>query len=156
MTIGQEILIVEGEKVFVNPENLKFNETTLTEYIKVEGGYYDNFGGYLARAEKVLQMAEQEAEELYQERFAFHKNKGGSDKLAEAQAESDDVVKTAKRSVIEVKYVVNRLKNHLKAWDKNHENAQSLGHMLRKEMDKLSFTIKDNAYDAVGNYVKSM
>ena len=38
--------------------------------------------------------------------------------------------------VIEARYVVNRLKNHLKAWDKNHDNAQSMGHMLRKQMEK--------------------
>jgi hypothetical protein len=42
-----------------------------------------------------------------------------------------------KEQVIEARYYVNRLKNHLKAWDKNHDNAQSVGHMQRKLMDKL-------------------
>jgi len=27
---------------------------------------------------------------------------------------------------------------YLKAWDKNHDNAQNRGHTLRKELDKLN------------------
>jgi hypothetical protein len=33
------------------------------------------------------------------------------------------------------------LQQHLRAWDKNHDNAQSRGHMIRKEMDKLNIDI---------------
>ena len=33
------------------------------------------------------------------------------------------------------------LKQHLRSWDKAHENAQSRGHMIRKEMDKLNTDI---------------
>jgi hypothetical protein len=29
------------------------------------------------------------------------------------------------------------LRQHLRAWDKNHENAQNRGNTLRKEMERL-------------------
>jgi hypothetical protein len=40
--------------------------------------------------------------------------------------------------VIEKKSAVGFLKMYLKAWDKNHDNAQNRGHTLRKELDKLN------------------
>ena len=146
MSIEKEELMIGNEKVIIDPKNLHFNENTLNEYIVKEGGFYDNFGGYLARAEKLLQMAEIRAEETYSDRFATFKDKGGSDKLCEARAKSDPDFIKAKEKVVDIKYLVNRLKNHLRAWDKNHDNAQSLGHMLRKEMDKLNSDIRGGSY----------
>jgi len=172
MTIKKEELEVAGEKVVLDPEHLKFNETTLNEYIIKEGAYYDNFGGYLARAEKVLQYREMELEETFSDLFAMNKDAGGSDRLAEARAKSDSTFVSKKKQVLECKYLVTRLKNHLKAWDKNHDNAQSLGHMLRKGMDKLNAEIRTglngtygdhtsgedvhNKYDEVDSIVKSI
>jgi hypothetical protein len=46
-----------------------------------------------------------------------------------------------KEEVRQAKYIVARLKQHLRAWDKSHDNAQSMGHMLRKQMDKLNAEI---------------
>lgn len=124
--------------VKIDPENLRFDETTLSTYIQKEGGFYDNFGYYLALAEKNLQNKEVRYEKLYCERFIEAKEFGSSDKLAEAKAKADADVVTLKDEVISARYIVNRLKNHLKAWDKNHDNAQSMGHMLRKQMDRLA------------------
>lgn len=153
MSIEKEELVVDGSKVTIDPKNLNFNETNLTEYITKEGGYYDNFGGYLSRAEKLLQIAELRAEETYSDRFATFKDNGGSDKLCEARAKSDAEYIKAKERVVDAKYLVNRLKNHLRAWDKNHDNAQSLGHFLRKEMDKLNSDIRGgNYYDGYGTH----
>ena len=49
---------------------------------------------------------------------------------------------------------VTLLKQHLKAWDKAHENAMSRGHMVRKEMDKLNTDIVlKNRDDAVSGII---
>lgn len=139
--IEKETLTIAGNEVILDPDNLKFDEMTLTNYIQTEGGYYDNFGAYLALAEKVLHLREMEYDQVYTERFVEAKNNGGSDKLAEATSKSDVDVMDAKKHVVEAKYKVKRLQQHLRAWDRNHDNAQSLGHMIRKEMDKLNSDI---------------
>ena len=140
--IRREIVIVGGDKVDMDPANLRFCENTLTEYIKTEGGWYDNFGAYLAKGEKDLAMKQAEYENLFNLKFYVAKEEGGSDKLAEAKAKIDRDVKDANTAVIEAKYLVSRIKNHLKAWDKNHDNAQSLGHQLRKELGMLHSDIR--------------
>jgi hypothetical protein len=132
--IKKETLDVGGEEVTVDPENMRFNEATLSEYLKKEGGWYDNFGGYLARAEKILQICENEYDARFNYKFYEYKADGGSDKFAEARAKIDSDVQDAKKAAVEAKYLVSRLKNHLRAWDRNHDNAQSLGYNLRKEM----------------------
>jgi hypothetical protein len=137
-----ERLELGSQTAIINPENLRFNETNLKEYLQTESGYYDNFGACLALAEKILQQVELQAERLYSASFAEWKDNGGSDKLAEARAKADTAVIAANELVIEAKYKVKRLQQHLRAWDKNHDNAQSLGHMLRKEMEKLNADIK--------------
>lgn len=135
--MNDEKLEFGGHEVMVSTSNLKFDEMTLSVYIQKESGFYDNFGGYLALAERNLHNKEVKLEQLYASKFVEAKEQGGSDKLAEARAKSDMEVSSLKAEIVEAKYVVNRLKQHLKAWDKNHDNAQSLGHMLRKQMDKL-------------------
>lgn len=135
------VIKIASEEVCLDPANLAFNETTLTEYLQKEGGYYNNFGAYLAKAEFILQRREIEYDALYGDKFKMFKDDGASDKKAEAQANSDvDIIK-AKEAIAAAKYKVKLLQQHLRAWDKNHENAQSLGHYLRKEMDKLNAEI---------------
>lgn len=136
MATNKEKLQFGTYSVELDAENLRFDEQTLGVYIQREGGFYDNYGYYLALAERNLQNKEIFYERIYCERFVEAKE-NGSDKLAEAKAKCDPDVVTAKESMVEARYIVNRLKNHLKSWDKNHDNAQSLGHMLRKQMDKL-------------------
>jgi hypothetical protein len=136
-----ETLAFEGYSVTLDSENLRFDEATLTKYIQTESGFYDNFGASLAKAERNLQKKETLHEALYAERFVEAKEMGGSDKLAEGKAKADQDVVASKDEIVQAKYIVNRLKQHLRAWDKNHDNAQSLGHMLRKELDKLNAEI---------------
>jgi hypothetical protein len=137
---------VGEEVVDLDAENLKFNENTLTNYLQREGGHYNYFGGLLAKAEYLLQYRELDHEVAYADTFKMFKDEGGSDKLAESKTESFPQVIEAKKKVIEAKYLVRQLVQHLKAWDKNHENAQSLGHHLRKEMDKLANDIRAAGY----------
>jgi hypothetical protein len=141
----KETLNIAGHDVIIDPANLDFNETTLNRYIQTEGGYYDNFGSFLALAEKTQHMREMEYESIYNERIVEAKENGATDKISEAKAKSNIDVLDAKKLLIEAKYKVKRLMQHLRAWDKNHDNAQSLGHMLRKEMDKLNSEIMGRA-----------
>ena len=147
-----DILEIAGQTVDLTPKNLYFDETTLSSYMQKEGGYYDSFGSYLALAEKVQQLREMEYETIYNERLVEAKEKGATDKISEAKAKADPDVLAARTMVIESKYKVKRLVQHLKAWDKNHDNAQSMGYMLRKEMDKLNFEIKGSG----GEYLRGM
>jgi hypothetical protein len=151
--IKREILIVDSEEVELDPAYLNFNESTLSEYIKREGGWYDNFGAYLARAERALQHAETVYDNEYNLKFFSLKQDGNSDKMAEAGAKIDPDVRTAKQRVTDFKYTVTRLKNHLRAWDRNHDNAQSLGHTLRREMDRLNSDIRSNTYSPPNNSI---
>lgn len=135
-----------GYEVIINSEFLRFDEQTLGKYIQDESGYYDNFGAFLALAERNLQNKDMYHERMYSERFVEAKENGSTEKLAEAKAKADPDVLAAKQDVIEARYIVNRLKQHLKAWDKSHDNAQSMGHMLRKSMDKLNAEIMAGFY----------
>lgn len=135
--MGIEKLTFDVHETTINSEFLRFDETTLSSYIQTEAGYIDNFGGSLALAEKNLQNKEMYHERIYSERFIEAKENGSTEKLAEAKSKADPDVLSAKKDVIDARYIVNRLKNHLKAWDKSHDNAQSMGHMQRKLIDKL-------------------
>ena len=136
-----EKLKCAGFEVVIDSELLRVNEANLSQYIQTEAGYYDNFGAFQALAEKNLQNKEMFHERVYSERFIEAKESGSTEKLAEAKAKADPDVLSAKQDIIEARYIVNRLKQHLKAWDKNHENAQSMGHMQRKLIDKLNADI---------------
>lgn len=126
----------------IDPELLRFTEATLSDYITRESAYYDNYGAYLALAEKNLQNKELIHERMFAERLVEAKESGSTDKLAEYKAKCDPTVVAAKEDVVEARYVVNRLKQHLRAWDKNHDNAQSMGYLLRKTIDKMGGDIR--------------
>jgi hypothetical protein len=99
--------------------------------------WYDYFSQKLAEAEAILSYKEYEYDILFSASYEKSKEEGCTDKLAEANAKKDVSVCEAKREIIGAKHKVTLLKQHLKAWDKAHENAMSRGHMVRKEMDKL-------------------
>lgn len=129
---------IDGKEVLLSSYNLVFSEATLTEYLQKEGGYYNYFGAQLSEAENELKTNELDYDIAYALSFRSHKEKKASDKLADACAVSDDVVVAARKRMNKSKYKVLLLKHHLRSWDKNHENAQSVGHNLRKEMEKLN------------------
>jgi len=146
----QEIteITISGQKIVLDPAKLAFNEITLSKFLEEEGGWYNYFGQRLAEAEYVMQRQELEYEVLYSNKFKEFKDLGASDKLAESKAKADLAVKESKVAALEAKYKVRALQQHLRAWDKAHENAQSRGHFLRKEMDKLNRDIMNQ----VDNY----
>lgn len=148
-----EITIVNlgGKEVKLDPKKLNFNEHTLSEYMETEAGWYDYFGARVADAEYLMQRLELEYDVKYSERFKENKDQGCSDKLAEANAKADPDVEEAKKNVLAARHKVKLLQQHLRAWDRAHENAQSRGHFLRKEMDKLN---KDIFGPKADNYLE--
>lgn len=142
----EKFKIMDREFV-LDPELFKFNEYTLNQYLQKEAGYYDHFCQALAMAEKMLQIVEMQHDEVYYRHFSKYKEEGYSIPLSEAKANMEPEVKKSKMALIEWRYRVQRIKLYLKSWDKNHENAQSLGHMVRKQMDKLNTDIKQEAYE---------
>ena len=151
-----EKLEFAGLTVEVNPENLRFDESSLNDYIQKEGSYYDYFGAFLSLAERNLQNKETMHEKVYNERFIEAKEDGAAVALAEAKAKIDPIVVSLKDDVIEAKYIVNRLKQHLRAWDKNHDNAQSMGHMVRKMVDKLQAEISMREHNIDPNEIPGL
>ncbi len=145
-------ITVRDRPVLIDRTKLFFSEATLSEYIEKEGTYYDYYGAMLADAEREQADKEHAHDVVYSERFKEHKDQGCSDKLAEANSKADADVQAAKEELLDAKHNVKLLQQHLRAWDKNHENAQSRGHFLRKEMDKLS---KDIMTPRADNYIES-
>lgn len=145
-------ITVYGQGVVLDSKKLEFSEGTLSEYLETEGGWIDYFGAKLAEAEKQYAEMEMEVEEeedeyerIYSKVFSTIKDtEGGSDKLTEGKSKVEPTVIAARKKVlefkvkaIEKKYVVRMLQQHLRAWDKNHENAQNRGNTLRKELERL-------------------
>jgi len=135
---GVRTIKVAGQDIVIDPKKLTFSEVTLTKYTEEEGVWYNYFGQRLADADAEWQLFSSKHDNLSAEKFVQFKSEGGSDKYNEARVKSDCDVQAAKESEIAARHKVKVLQGHLRAWDKCHENAQSRGHMLRKEIDKLN------------------
>jgi len=131
-------ITVAGKVLVLDPERMKFNEITLSDYMDHEYAWIDYFGKQLEHATKEYMIADVRYEALYNQKFVEAKDEGGSDNYAKSKAASDPDVVRAFEYKVDRKSVVGLIKAHLKAWDKNHENAQNRGHTLRKELDKLN------------------
>jgi len=139
---GKKSVKVGGQDVVLDTGKLKFNEATLSKYLEEEAGWYDYYGQKLADAELFYQGCDLEYEAAFAEKFkTFKEEDGGSDKLVESRCKADPDLKALRMKTLAAKNVVKLLQQHLRAWDKNHDNAQSRGHMLRKEIDKLNAEI---------------
>lgn len=137
--------IIERNGLVVNldSKDMEFNETNLNEYIMKEGALVNHKGQQLAELEFLLQSAEDRYDAAYAAKFAFIKeDTGGSDKLVDAKVRSDAEVVKLREEITSLKRDVSKMKLHLKSWDKNHENAMSFGHNLRREMEKLGSDIR--------------
>lgn len=126
-----------GQEIVLDNSRLAFNEISLNTFMENLALWYDYFSQKLAEAEAILAYKEYEYDVLFSASYERSKEEGCTDKLAEANAKKEANVCEAKKEIIGAKHKVTLLKQHLKAWDKAHENAMSRGHMVRKEMDKL-------------------
>lgn len=150
-------VIVEGRTVVLDPDRMNFNEANLSEYMSTEYSWIDYFGKQLELATKELALAEGKYETLYNKKFVEAKDEGGSDNYAKAKAGSDSAVAAAYEYKVERKAVVGLLKSHLKAWDKNHDNAQNRGYNLRAEMKYLNrSSIAEETTGSFEDYLKEV
>lgn len=145
-------VVIANETVVLDTSKLHFSESTLSEYLETEGGWIDYFGAKLADAEREYMTVELEVEKqeddyerLFSRVFTLLKDtRGGSDKFVEGLTMVEPEVAEAKKALLEsktklinLKHSVKLIHQHLRAWDKNHENAQNRGNTLRKEMERL-------------------
>ena len=137
----KQIIHISGEEIVLDNSRLAFNEVTLNTFMENLGLWYDYFSQKLAEAEALLAYKEHEYDIAFSKKYEESKEHGCTDKLAEAAAKKSDEVCQAKKDIISSKFKVTVLKQHLRSWDKAHENAQSRGHMIRKEMDKLNLDV---------------
>lgn len=151
---AQTTIKIGGQEIVLDNTRLAFNEISLNNFMENLALWYDYFSQKLAEAEAILAYKEYEYDVLFSSSYEKSKEDGCTDKLAEANAKKDDKVCEAKKEIIGAKHKVTLLKQHLKAWDKAHENAMSRGHMVRKEMDKLNTDIVfRNRDDAVSGII---
>lgn len=152
---SQATIKLGGQEILLDNSRLAFNEASLNNFIENLALWYDYFSQKLAEAEAILAYKEYEYDILFSSSYEKSKEEGCTDKLAEANAKKDSSVCEAKKEIIGAKHKVTLLKQHLKSWDKAHENAMSRGHMIRKEMEKLHTDIvfknkDDQVYDLIG------
>ena len=131
-------VIVRGKNVDLNPKFMKFNENNLSEYLEQEYGWLDYLGKQLEFANKECLDAEIEFDRIYSEKYLETKDAGNTENYSKAKSLADAAVVDARKKIADRKEAVGLLKAHIKAWDKNHDNAQNRGNTLRKEMDKLN------------------
>jgi len=136
--IEKVVIEVQGKKVVLDPENMKFNENTLAEYMNQEYGWIDYFGKQLEYANKELALAENEYDAIFAIKFMESKDSGATDTYSRYAATANQETVEAKKKVAEKKEIVGHLRAHLKAWDRNHDNVQNRGHSLRAEMKALN------------------
>jgi len=147
---------VQGREIVLDPKNMKYNENSLGDYMSQEYGWVDYLGKQLEYAQKEVLLADIEADRLLGLRYMEAKDKGQSEGYSKAFANSSDDVVAARKYLAERKEVVGHIKAHLKAFDKNHENAQNRGHTLRKELDKLNRDIYVSPEDATCTFEEAL
>lgn len=152
---SQTTIKIGNQEVVLDNSRLAFNEVSLNAFMENLALWYDYFSQKLAEAEAILAYKEYEHDVLFSAAYERSKEDGCTDKLAEANAKKEPNVCEAKKEIIGAKHKATLLKQHLKAWDKAHENAMSRGHMLRKEMDKLNTDIVSrNRDDRVNDIIR--
>lgn len=132
---------IGDQEVVLDNSRLSFNEISLSTFMENLALWYDYFSQKLSEAEALLAFKEYEYELAFSSAYEKFKEEGCTDKLAEANARKEQAVSDFKKEIISAKHKVTVLKQHLRSWDKAHENSQSRGHMIRKEMDKLNSDI---------------
>lgn len=149
-------VVVQGREIVLHPKNMKYNENSLGDYMSKEYGWVDYLGKQLEYAQKEVLLADIEFDRLYSLRYIEAKDKGESEGYSKAFANSRDDVVDARKHLAERKEVVGHIKAHLKAFDKNHENAQNRGHTLRKELDKLNREIYVSPEDVTCDFESAL
>jgi hypothetical protein len=125
--MAEERIVAGGIEVFIDSKLLDFNESNLNAYLQKEGPQCAYLQAKLAEFESMY-------DKKYNLLFIEYKDEGGTEKYVEARCKSHP-------DLAELTLAIKKLKGHLKAWDMNHSNAQSFGHNIRREMEKLNSDI---------------
>lgn len=136
--VEKVVVTVLNRQVVLDPENMKYNENSLGDYMGREYGWIDYFGKQLEYAQKEALLAEIDADAQYSLKYMECKDAGNTDNYAKAFATAHVDVVAAKKKVVDRKEAVGHLKAHLKAWSENHENVKSRSYTLNQEMNKLN------------------
>jgi hypothetical protein len=134
-------ITIGHQTVALDTARLQFNDANIAQLQERVGLWYDYFGSQLADAEYEETEAEDQYDNVYNKYHIKWKEEGCTEKLAEAHAKNEPEVMAAKEEWNRAKLRLKRIQQHLKAWDKAHENAQNRGYTIRKEMDKLNSDI---------------
>lgn len=129
--------MIGNDEVLLDPEYLKVSEITLNDFLCSFGGIYEYYSRKWAESQFLHYCAEDRHDQLYNEKFRFYKEDGGSDKMAEAKAKSHNDVVELRQAARRAKLTMQLIYGYLRALDKTHENAINLGYNVRREMDKL-------------------
>jgi hypothetical protein len=127
--------------VELDPDRLLFNEATLSQFQERLATWYDHFGEMYCTADYYYSCAKEHSEIVFAKIYAEKKEEGATEKQADAQARTHPDVVKAKKMTLQAKYKRDQINQHIKSWDKAHDNAQNRGHTIRKEMDKLQTDI---------------
>lgn len=134
---GTRTVKLQDQVVTLDIKALAFNEASLAKFQENCSLWYDYFGQKLAEAREEHERTAAKHEVIYATKLVEFKEAGCTDKVAESSAKKDAEVEKARLAVITAKSNVEKIQQHLRAWDKAHENAANRGHTLRKELDKL-------------------
>ncbi len=125
-------------EVVLEEKHLLVDEVNLNEFLKRFSSIYNYYSTMWAKSQYLHNLAEDNFDVKYGERFQFYKeNEGGSDKLVEAKVKSHPDVIQARAISRQAKYAMQLLHTYLRALDKANTNALNLGYNIRKEMDKI-------------------
>jgi hypothetical protein len=126
---------VGDEEVDLDPKVFRFTEATLSEYLMKDASLLSYYGAKWADAAFIHATYEDRYEQAFSRKMREYKETGATDKLADAMAKSDPEVVEIKEQIRNAKRIKDLLSNHMKALEKNHENALNLGYNIRKELD---------------------
>lgn len=143
-----------SEEIVLDSDDLEFNEATIGEFQERLAVKYDYYGAKLAELEAVKDRLEEELDQIYSRVYLENKDEGCTEKQADARAKTDVAYVDKKKEALRAKYDVKQMQQHLRAWDRAHDNATSRGHTLRKEMDKLNvdFATRDRLSHELGQH----
>lgn len=129
--------------------DVKFTDTTLNPFFERISGRIDYVGRALASANRIVNLLNFQIEQAFSKAYNIQKTKGEkiTEKFAESTSKCDPIYVALCQDLIEAKFVKDQLQFHLNALNAAREDAHNRGHMLRKEMDKLSSDIYSSIPD---------
>lgn len=131
------IVKLGNEEINLNEENLKFSEETINQFLQKYAALYNYYMEKHADAQYVHSKYKDKHDKLMATKFVEFKEKGGSDKLCEANAIKDAEVQECMSKMASTKRTVNLLWGYLRAMDKSFDASREMCFNMRKEMDKI-------------------